>query len=349
MAATLTRSERHAKPGTARRVGLLVAHPFNQRRIANATAAGSLLVLDSAYPQWTISSLKAAHVVAVSRYLAPDKNGQRNPKCIGPSELKLYVSNGIAVCFNWESTGKTWRGGHAAGVSEGKQARAQMRRLGVPDATVVTHSIDEAVAYSQVPTAVEWMAGVNDGHNVGRKQGCYATYPVLDALHKAGHVFLWQTNARAWTGNRPDYPHATMYQHGQSGVAGIPVGSYDWNTIPAGVVDFGQYPAPVKPPPPPPDNPPVVVPVEEDEMALVQGDAEHGRGQQGFPFAGNGDAVWQLVYIVGRGGVAAYLGGENRAWIQAVGPRRIPQAQVDALVKITEEQFASYAKAGQVT
>lgn len=319
-------------------------HPFNTRRVNQLVASGGGLVLDSAYPQWTIPSLKAAHVVAVSRYLAPDRNGQRNPKCISPSELALYLGNGIRVCFNWESTGHTWRGGYNAGLTEGQEARLQMRRLGLPDSVIVTHSIDEPVAYSEVPKAFAWMDGVDHGHHTGEHQGCYATFPVLDALHRGGYTYLWQTNARKWTGNNLDYPYATMYQHGQSGVSGIPAGTYDWNSVRVGVTDFGQYPPPSKPPPPPP--PPVEPIIEEaEDMALVRGDAPPGQGNDTFPFVGNSAAVWRHVWT-SDGPAIAHVA--DRAWALSQTVTVVSQSQIDRCVKLEQDAYTALVSAGKV-
>jgi hypothetical protein len=142
--------------------------------------------------------------------------------------------------LNWESSGTSWRGGRAAGLSEGKDARRQARALGHPDERPIVHSIDESVANSELDLAADYMAGFNDGGGCG-PQGVYRTKLVIEDHSARGLIRVgWQTNARGWKGNGPDCPSAAIRQHTTKSYPQFPPAQYDENTTHAD--DWGQHP-----------------------------------------------------------------------------------------------------------
>lgn len=202
-------------------------------------------VLDAAYPAWSPASLKASSIVGVCRYLS----WLPNSKVIKQSEYQAYIAAGIPVLLNWESTGRSWRNGYAAGVKEGAEARRQARALGHPDSRPVIQSIDEDCQPGNLQAALAYQRGFNDGGGVG-PQGCYSTAFVLDAMHAQGLISIgWQTNARGWYGNGPDSPHAGLLQRTAKDHPWLPANSYDQNDVVK--ADWGQHPAPHAPAPVP--------------------------------------------------------------------------------------------------
>lgn len=198
-------------------------------------------VLDAAYPRWTPEQLKAAGVVGVCRYVGHTYWS----KCITKAEYDTLIAEGIAVTLNFESDGRSWRGGYDVGVSDGSAARTYVRDvLGAPDDRPIIYSADEGVPFQLLDTCADYMRGVNDGDGTGKPQGFYGTALAIDHLWDRGLISLaWQTNARGWEGNAPDSAHAALFQRVSHSIDSIPWSSYDENDT-GSFSDWGQIPAP---------------------------------------------------------------------------------------------------------
>jgi glycoside hydrolase-like protein len=132
---------------------------------------------------------KAAGIRFVMRYLSTPGN----PKNISKPELAALSQAGIRVGLVFETTGKTFLGGHAAGVADAKLAQAQVAALGHP-AVVVYFAVDtdphghetQIVAYIQGAASVLGKARV----------GVYGGYAAVKACLDAGVcAYAWQTYA----------------------------------------------------------------------------------------------------------------------------------------------------------
>lgn len=188
------------------------------------------------------AAMRANGIVGVSRYLAP-MTAEHNWKRISKAEYEFITNNGLSVVLNWEEHAGTWRGGYGAGVAAGREARAQARAIGFGDDRPIIQSIDTAVLPSEMATAVAFQQGFNDGGGCG-PQGCYGTYPILTELWNTNRICVaWQTAARAWYGNGPQFEHASMLQFANKSFPMFPSASYDQNIVLC--ADWGQQPRPV--------------------------------------------------------------------------------------------------------
>ena len=184
--------------------------------------------------------MRANGIVGVSRYLAP-LTAEHAWKRITKPEYDYTVANGLSVVLNWEEHTASWTGGYNAGVSAGQQARAQARALGCPDDRPIIQSIDQAVVPSQLSTALLFQQGFNDGGGCG-PQGCYGTAYLLGELWARHDICVaWQAAARAWFGNGPQFPEASMIQFANKSFP-FPPTQYDQNFC--AKYDWGQFPPP---------------------------------------------------------------------------------------------------------
>jgi hypothetical protein len=155
----------------------------------------------------------------------------------------------IDVILNWETTGRSWRGGYAQGLQEGKDARTQARYLGYPADYPIIQSIDEGVIASLLGIADNYQRGFNDGGGCG-PQGAYGTKLALDSFFDQGLIRVgWQTNARGWFANSSDCARALMFQRTSHPISPpLPANQYDYNDFnPAGKNPYpflGSGPAP---------------------------------------------------------------------------------------------------------
>lgn len=247
-------------------------------------------VLDAAYPRWSPEQLKAAGVVGVCRYVGHSYWS----KCITKAEYDLMLAEGIAVTLNYESDGRSWRGGYNQGVIDGRAGRFYARgTLYAPDDRPIIYSADEGVPHGMLEVLAEYMRGVNDGDSTGHPQGFYGTALAIDYLWERGLISLaWQTNARGWEGNGPDSAHAALFQRVSHSITSIPWSSYDENDV-GPFPDWGQIPAPSSAAPNAAPQPPKPVP-QESNVILFPG--KRAKGAPG-PAAANLDVASKCVIL----------------------------------------------------
>ena len=210
-------------------------------------------VLDFSWWRPAIADLKAAGIVAVSRYLAWYPPGSPGKVILKP-EYDALRAAGIEVVLNWESTGTSYTGGYAQGVKDGAEARRQARALGHPDTRPIIQSVDTGIQPSQV--LYDYQRGFNDGGGVGI-QGFYGDAACADALFARALISVfWQANARGWPGSSVDDPRAALIQRTSKSHANLPANQYDESDRKQ--LDFAQAPAPAQAPAAP-VTPPAVV------------------------------------------------------------------------------------------
>lgn len=242
------------------------------------------------------AALKAAGVVGVCRYIAPQAW-----KRITLDEYRELVAAGIDVTLNWESDAHDWDTGAAGGSSHGQQAVAQARALGYPAGKVIPGSNDYDM------TRTTWL---NAGRAYGRafaaqlrsggyRPGIYGPYDVLtwarddgivDAFWQAGMSTSWSSgrNAGAW-------PGAHLRQRDHLTIAGTDT---DWNEIL--IPHWGQRQAGVE------DMTYFAAVVGTDEVFLTNGITARWVSAQEFPHlvALHNEGTAPLAYGASVRGVA---------------------------------------------
>ena len=201
-------------------------------------------VLDYSWWRPMVADLKAAGIVAVSRYVAWEPNG----KVITLDEYNALRAAGIGVILNWESTGTSYTGGYVQGTKDGAEARRQARALGHPDTRPIYASTDSGIEPQQA--LYDYQRGFNDGGGCG-VQGFYGDAACADALFVRGLInWFWEANARGWPGSAVDDPRAVIIQRTTHSHPNLPANQYDESDRMQ--LDYGQVPAPPSPPPPVP-------------------------------------------------------------------------------------------------
>jgi hypothetical protein len=185
------------------------------------------------------AGLKTAGYDFVIRYVAPSVPG----KSVGSAEVAACHQAGLDMGFVYEVDGTSWRGGKSAGMADATVARAYLASLGAPAETCVYYAIDEPVDPSQLPTVIDWIAGLylaSPPYGVG----VYGQYSVMAAARQVfPQVYTWQTVA--WS-NGLVYGNLDLFQDLPSTFEGVGV-----DVDNAYLRDFGQWPAHAAPPPPP--------------------------------------------------------------------------------------------------
>ena len=189
--------------------------------------------VDYAEPPQNPHVLVEHSVKFVCRYLSTPGN----PKNLTAQESFSLHALGIGRVVVFETTGKTWRGGHAAGVEDARLAGGQLAALGLAKAPVY-FAVDEDVQLADLPTVLAYIEGCVSVLG-WQRVGVYGSYAVVDyvAAHKACRYF-WQTYAWSHGAWHPA-AHLRQYQNGQR-YAGL-VCDFDTATT----RDFGQVEAPV--------------------------------------------------------------------------------------------------------
>lgn len=179
-------------------------------------------------------------------------------KCLTAAERDALHAAGIGIALVYEVTGTSFKGGEAAGQTDGTAASAAAKALGVPAGTPIWFAID-------VDTAD--FASTN-AYLLGCAKACpsyearlYGSYAVVQAAGGANH---WQTYA--WSGLRQSL-HAGLYQYHN----GTLVGGVDMDnnrTLGGGLSVLGGWLTVANVPVPVPGPKPIVHPVAASKDTL---------------------------------------------------------------------------------
>jgi hypothetical protein len=187
--------------------------------------------------------LRSNHgVTYVCRYLS-----HSTWKNLTADEARVWSRVGVDVVCVWETTATRAEDGYAAGQADARDALAEARSVGMPDAAPIYFAIDENTTVGPHITAYfNGVRSVLPAHRVG----AYGGLRVVKGLFDAGLItYGWQTYA--WSGGDRD-PRAQLYQYSNGHTLEGMTCDYDT----AEHSDFGQWrigaPAPPKPTPHPP-------------------------------------------------------------------------------------------------
>jgi hypothetical protein len=185
----------------------------------------------------TIATMKANGVQFCCRYVSTPGN----TKNINAAEFANLQAAGIAVVFNFETTGNEL--GFAAGARDAVSAEAQAIAAGAPVGTPIVFSPWDHDPTGHIPGILDYGRGTASvlGHD---RAGLYQGYPAIKAyLDAKVGKFGWQTYA--WSGGVWD-PRAQLQQY-QNGVT---MGPAQIDRDRAMAIDYGQTPRPSVPVPP---------------------------------------------------------------------------------------------------
>lgn len=181
------------------------------------------------------TALKAADVVAVSRYLSyPSTLG----KVIGYDEYLELTNAGLQVVLNWEWVARDWAGGGMIGAQHASEAVRQARLLGYPQGDCVIGSCDYDV--QNVAEIVAYASAFRDVvHGAGYTVGVYGPTNVIDWCAANGFDVFWQSMSTGFTAGRNATlnPHTDWWQQGSITIAGQ---QCDKNTIIRSISSGGQ-------------------------------------------------------------------------------------------------------------
>lgn len=213
------------------------------------------LVLDAAYPRWSIEQLKAWHaagrIEGVIRYVGKTSNS----KNITAHEYGELDDAGIPRALVYESSGADYVGGAPAGSYAGAVAREAAMVAGHPNTRPIFTTVDRGDHASPLLIAYQ------GAFNVHGSRAMYGDVELGESLFGAGLLtWFWQTNARAWPGDAHDDPRAALIQRTSKSFPELPAGSYDESNVFA--TDWGQWPIATPAPTPPPSS--VISQFEED-------------------------------------------------------------------------------------
>lgn len=201
-----------------------------------------------------LQQLRDGNIVGFSRYLSePDQDW----KVIHGPEYSRYQAWGFSIVLNWEYQKGSALQGYQVGFTHGQHARAQARALGHPDERPIIQSLDTNYTTAQVPGALDYMRGFNDGGGQG-PQGIYGARHIIDLCLDQGLVRVgWQTAATSWGPIPGVSTRAHMIQRAAKSYPQFPPSLYDQNDLAA--VDWGQHPRPTPLPFPQPEPSPTDV------------------------------------------------------------------------------------------
>lgn len=142
-----------------------------------------------------------------ARYLSHDTTG----KTIRAPEVADLHGHGIGIALVWEDGASDALGGHARGVSDGREALAQANALGFPSHLPIYFAVDFDASAAQQAAIDAYLRGAASIVGAGRV-GVYGGYYVVKRCFENGTAaFGWQT--LAWSGGRI-LPAAHLYQNG---------------------------------------------------------------------------------------------------------------------------------------
>lgn len=161
---------------------------------------------DKANGAW-FDQLKAAGVSFIVRYLPyPAKKG------LTKGEYELARARGIDVVLNHERDGKSWRGGHSAGIDDAHDAEGERAALGIPAAPIY-FSIDEDLTAGQYGTADAWLDGCASVVGRGRV-GVYGPRAYVEhALSSGKATFGWVAVGWRYGKGMSPLAHIDQYAH----------------------------------------------------------------------------------------------------------------------------------------
>lgn len=171
------------------------------------------------------SALRAAGVVGVCRYIAPQAW-----KEITKGEYDELVAAGIDVTLNWESSATDWLGGAPVGSAHAATAVSKAKARGYPAGKVIVGSADFNMSRSQWDNAGQayadaFAAGIRAG---GYRPGVYGPWNVLTWVKAAGIMdAFWQAGMSwAWDNNdsrppRQPWPGAHLIQRRHITIGGV--------------------------------------------------------------------------------------------------------------------------------
>lgn len=144
----------------------------------------------------TAAQIKGAGKVFVARYLDYLPNG----KVINKTEADNLLKAGLAIVLVFESTANRMLGGHAAGVSDAKEADKQATALGMKGIPVYFACDFDATPGNQTPINA-YLDGAASVIGKGRV-GIYGGFwPVNRALSAGKATYAWQTYAWSAAGS----------------------------------------------------------------------------------------------------------------------------------------------------
>ena len=158
-------------------------------------------------------------------------------KCLAPQEMADLQAHGIAVALVFESTSGRARGGHDAGVQDGKWALAGRASLGIAADRPVYFAVDFNTTPNDYPVIDAYLRGAAE--SIGASAvGVYGEAALVDRMKALGSArWFWQTYA--WSaGAVSDAAHVLQYLNGQT-INGASV-----DLCRAFTADFGQTPRP---------------------------------------------------------------------------------------------------------
>lgn len=220
------------------------------------------MVLDFSFSHPAPTSLRAAGVAGVMRYLSYLPNG----KVITKAEYEGYRAAAVAVGLVWEQGTSNYKGGHAQGLKDGTEARRQAGEIGFPFYRPIYAAYDTNVPRSDFALAGAYQGGFARGAG---NCGCYAEGDLGDFLMAAGLCgWFWEVNATSWLGSSYDHGDASLVQRTSHHYPMFPAGSYDESTVQH--EDWGQDVAPIAITPPVPLSAPHTTQGEEVDALDIE-------------------------------------------------------------------------------
>jgi LysM repeat protein len=270
-------------------VAILVAATVTMVGATSATASSptSGCGIDYAWYRPSDYQLNVSGCATIARYIQPA--WESNGKDITPTERANLHALGKSVVLVYERWATRALDGYWAGVTDGNNALAGARRVGLPDDIEVTlyAAVDWDITDAQKPAVAEYLRGYANTVGWGRS-GVYGGYWAVKYMADRGVVKrFWQTYA--WSGGLWDYRSAFR----QTSNGFFWGGGGDLNTVigDTGAWYPGQTSAPVTPPP-------VVTP--RPPAAPVSGRYAVQPGDTLSSIAGAFGTSWQALWALNR-------------------------------------------------
>ncbi len=155
-------------------------------------------VLDYSAGRPGAANIKAAGYAGAVCYIGfPER-----VKCTSSAEREDFEAHGLSMALVFEDTAGRWRGGRAAGVIDGSDARAHATLEGFPTSTPIYAAIDQdVVTANEFLIMLDYLRGFAAAVGGAGLAGVYGEADVIDRAREAGVVaWFWQT--KAWSGGR---------------------------------------------------------------------------------------------------------------------------------------------------
>lgn len=158
------------------------------------------------------AELRASGKHFVGRYLSTPGNAKNLRK----AEVADLHAHGLGIALIFETTGKSFEGGRAAGVADAKLALDGLRALGAPSSVAVYFAVD-ANPHGHEASIVSYIEGASSVLGHGRT-GVYGGLGAVDSCFKAAACrFFFQTYG--WSGSPTVWHrarHLGQYRNGVS-------------------------------------------------------------------------------------------------------------------------------------